>query len=406
MKVEILTIGDEILIGQIVNTNAAYIAEKVTELGFDVDWITVVGDNDERLFKAIELAEGRANIIIATGGLGPTHDDITKKVFARYFNSRLVLDEPTLNRIKERYRRRRIRMAKINKEQAMVPDNAIVIENKAGSAPGLLFQKDQKYFFVMPGVPTEMVAIMESYIIPFLQNKRDRIFKKRVIHTTGIPESTLFEKLGNIDELEKLVKIAFLPTYSGVNVRLSVQGLTEEFCQERIDQIEKIFQEKFHQYIWGYDDDTLENAVAKLFVRQNKTISIAEYGTNGNLAFQLTNTQIVDKFYVQGFTFGSVNGLGKFLDQHSSDLQIEQFVNQKYCQKLSARIKQITQSDISVVIMHNDNLEVTTYIAITDDHKSFSLRYIFTFPPAMNIQRITAIALRLLYQYLTQQKMS
>jgi nicotinamide-nucleotide amidase len=403
MKVEILTIGDEILIGQIANTNAAFIAEKVTELGFDVDWITVVGDNDERLFKAIELAEAKADIVIATGGLGPTHDDITKKVFARYFNSSLVMDEPTLNRIKERYRRRRIRMARINKEQAMVPDNAIVIENKAGSAPGLLFQKDQKYFFVMPGVPAEMVSIMESFIIPFLQKKQDRIFKKRVIHTTGIPESTLFEKLGNIEELEKLVKIAFLPTYSGVNVRLSVQGTTAEFCQERINQVEQIFQEKFHQYIWGYDDDNLENAVAKLFVSHNKTISIAEYGTNGNLASQLTNTQFVDKFFVQGFTFGSVEILEKFLDQNNSKLQIEQIVNQKFCQKLSARIKQITQSDLSLAIMHSDNLEVTTYVAISDDHQTMTKRYIFTFHPAMNIQRITAIALRLLYQYLTGQ---
>ncbi len=406
MKVEILTIGDEILIGQIANTNATFIAEKATELGFDVDWITVVGDNDERLFKAIELAEARADIIIATGGLGPTHDDITKKVFARYFKSRLVMDEQTLNRIKERYRRRRIRMAKINKEQALVPDNALVIENKAGSAPGLLFQKGQKYFFVMPGVPAEMVSIMESFIIPFLQKKRDRIFKKRMIHTTGITESTLFEKLGNIEELEQLVKIAFLPTYSGVNVRLSVQGTKAEFCQERINKVEKIFREKFDQFIWGFDDDTIENAVAKLFVTQNKTISIAEYGTNGNLASQLTSTPFIDKFFVQGFTFGSVDIVGKFLDQHSNDLQIEQIFNQKFCQKLSARIKQITKSDISLTILHNDNLEVTTYIAITDDHQTFSQRYIFTFHPAMNIQRITAIALRLLYQYLTQQKIS
>jgi nicotinamide-nucleotide amidase len=406
MKVEILTIGDEILIGQIANTNATFIAEKATELGFDVDWITVVGDNDERLFKAIELAEARADIIIATGGLGPTHDDITKKVFTRYFKSRLVMDEQTLNRIKERYRRRRIRMAKINKEQALVPDNALVIENKAGSAPGLLFQKGQKYFFVMPGVPAEMVSIMESFIIPFLQKKRDRIFKKRMIHTTGIPESTLFEKLGNIEELEQLVKIAFLPTYSGVNVRLSVQGTTAEFCQERINKVEKVFREKFDQFIWGFDDDTIENAVAKLFVTQNKTISIAEYGTNGNLASQLTSTSFIDKFFVQGFTFGSVDIVGKFLDQHSNDLQIEQIFSQKFCQKLSARVKQITKSDISLTILHNDNLEVTTHIAITDDHQTFSQRYIFTFHPAMNIQRITAIALRLLYQYLTQQKIS
>lgn len=406
MKVEVLTIGDEILMGQIVNTNAAFIAENVTELGFDVDWITVVGDNDERLFKAIELADGRADIIIATGGLGPTHDDITKKVFARYFNSSLIMDESTLNKIKERFRSRRIRMAKINKEQALVPDNATIIENNAGTAPGLLFQQGAKFFFVIPGVPAEMVSIMESYVIPFLQKKRDRIFKKRVIHTTGIPESTLFEKLGNIEALEKLAKIAFLPKYSGVNVRLTVQGPTEEFCQERINQVEKVFQEKFNQHIWGYDDDTLEHAVARLIISQKKTISIAEYGTSGNLASQLSNTPLADKFFVQGFTFGSVYTLTKFFDLNANGSNDDQIVNEKICKKLSAKIKHKTKADINLAILHQDNLDITTYIAIADEHQTVSQRYVFTFHPSMNVPRITATALKLLYQYLIQQKMS
>ncbi|MCU0642923.1 MAG: CinA family nicotinamide mononucleotide deamidase-related protein, partial [bacterium] len=338
MKVEIITIGDEILIGQIVNTNAAYIAEKVTELGFDVDWITVVGDNAEKLYQAIALAESRSDIIIATGGLGPTHDDITKKVLARYFNSRLILDEPTFNKIKDRFRKRRIRMAKINREQAMVIDNAVVIENHAGSAPGMLIQKNDKYFFAMPGVPAEMVSIMESYIIPFLKKKQDKIFKKRVIHTTGIPESAVFEKLGNIEALERSAKIAFLPTYSGVNVRLSVQGATEAVCQEKIDQVEKVFQKKFHLYIWGYNDDLLENVVAKLLLSQNKTISIAEFGTNGNLTAQFTSAPLGNKVFVQGFTFGSELSLKENLDPDNNELDLEQIFSDKICKKLAARI--------------------------------------------------------------------
>lgn len=402
MKVEILTIGDEILIGQIVNSNAAFIAEKVTELGFDVDWITVVGDNWERLLEAIQLTETRADIIIATGGLGPTHDDITKKVFAHYFNSNMILHEPTLKSMKERYRRRRIRMSKINKEQAMVPDNAIVIENHAGSAPGLMFQKDKKYFFVMPGVPAEMAAIMESYIIPFLKSKRDKEFRKRVIHTTGIPESVLFEKLGNIAELEKLAKIAFLPTYSGVNVRLTIQGPAKQFCQERINQVEKIFKDKFDQYIWGYDDDSLEGAVARLLINRSLTISVAEYGTNGSLSASLTSTPDVDKFFVQGFNFGSPRAIRSMVNLSESELQPERLLSQEYCQKLSAKIRQVTQSDISLVILHSDKLEVTTYIAISDEKQTISQRYIFTFHPSMNIQRVTATALKLLYQHLTQ----
>ena len=291
-------------------------------------------------------------------------------------------------------------MAKINNEQALVPDNATIIENNAGTAPGLLFQKGEKFFFVIPGVPAEMASIMESYIIQFLQNKRDRIFKKRVIHTTGIPESTLFEKLGNIDELEKLAKIAFLPTYSGVNVRLTIQGPTEEFCQDRINRVEKVFQEKFYQYIWGYDDDTLENAVAKLIVSQKKTISIAEYGTSGNLSLQLNNTSLADEFFVQGFTFGSVFTLRKFLDLEENGSNNDQVVNEKICKKLSVKIRQITQSGITLSILHNEKLDVTTYVAISDEKQTISQRYVFTFHPSMNVQRITATALKLLYQHL------
>lgn len=406
MNVEILTIGDEILIGQIVNTNAAYIAEQVTELGFDVDWITVVGDNDENLYRAIELAESRVDIIIATGGLGPTHDDITKKVFARYFNSRLILDEPTFERIKERFRRRRIRMAKINKEQAMVLENALIIENNAGSAPGMLIQRNNKHFFVMPGVPAEMVAILESFIIPFLKDRQDKIFKKRVIHTTGIPESTLFEKLGNIEELEKHAKIAFLPTYSGVNVRLTVQGATEAACLEKIDRVGKIFQEKVHSYIWGYDDDTLENTVANLLMKQNKTISIAELGTNGKLASQFACTPIGDQVFVQGFTFGSVLSLKKFLISNESELKSDQILTDTVCKKLSVKIRQLTMCDIALAILHDDKSEVTTYIVISEKEHTISQRYVFTFHPSMNVQRITATALRLLYQHLTRQKIS
>lgn len=406
MKIEIITIGDEILIGQIVNTNAAYMAEKVTELGFDVDWITVVGDDEERLYQALSLAESRADIIMATGGLGPTHDDITKKVLARYFNSRLILDEPTFEKIKSRFHKRRIRMAKINIEQAMVLENAVVIENHAGSAPGMLIQKNNKSFFVMPGVPAEMVAIMESFIIPFLKNKQDKIYKKRVIHTTGIPESTLFEKLGNIADLERCSRIAFLPTYSGVNVRLSAQGATDDECREKIDQVEKAFQQKIPSYIWGYDDETLESTVARLLMGQNKTIAVAELGTNGNLATLLASAPLGKEIFIQGITFGSVFSLQKFLDLNEITPQAAQLVTDSICKKLSAKVRQISMSDIALAILHNEQLDVTTYMAIADEEQILSQRYVFNFHPSMNVHRITATALRLLFHHLTQQKIS
>ncbi len=405
MRVEILSIGDEILIGQIVNTNAAFIAEKLTELGYDVDWITTVGDDAERIENALKLAESRVDVVVATGGLGPTHDDITKKVFAKYFNSKLILNEQVLHKIKERFRRRRIRMAKINNEQAMVPDNATVIENHAGTAPGLLFQKEAKYFIVMPGVPAEMSDMMETSIIPYLKNKTNKIYKKRVIHTAGIAESTLFEQLGKIEELEKLTKIAFLPTYSGVNIRLSAQGETEEYCQERINQVEKIFQEKYAQYIWGYDDEALEQVVAQLLIRQNRTLSIVEFGTHGNISSSITSVPDANKYFIQGFTLGSEDRVVKFLSLNDT-VNKTNIVNEIICQVLANKIRQITDSDLAMAVMHDSGLEITTHITLCDDQQTISQRYIFTFHPSMNIQRIAAAALRLLHQHLIQQKIS
>lgn len=405
MKVEIISIGDELLIGQIVNTNSAYIAEKLTDIGHEIEWITTVGDNEKQIRRAIELAEQRADVVVATGGLGPTHDDITKKVFAEYFHSKLILNEAILQAIRERFRRRRVRMAKINEQQAMVPDNAVIIENIAGTAPGLLFQKNEKYFFVMPGVPAEMMAMMESFVIPFLREKRAYKIKKLVIHTTGIAEATIFEKLGDISELERLVRIAFLPSYGGVNIRLIARGTDESELQQKIDQVRQIFDQKFHDYIWGYDDDTLEQVVARLLIQRNKTIAIAEWGTHGYLTDILAALPESDRFLIAGITFSSDEGFARFAgvtgwNDRSGRITLET------SQLLSKQVRQRFGSDLAIAIVHDSNLDVTTFISLRDENQLISHRFVFNFHPAMNVQRISAASLRLLYQYLTSQKIS
>ena len=161
MNAEILSIGNEILIGRTINTNSAFIGRKLTEIGIDVRWITAVGDTQEDLLEAIAIADNRADVIIATGGLGPTHDDITKTVFCKYFGSNLILNETILGAVKNRFKKRGIEMPGVNVGQAMVPDNAAILENHFGTAPGLRFKKNGKYFFVIPGVPFEMQNLIE-----------------------------------------------------------------------------------------------------------------------------------------------------------------------------------------------------------------------------------------------------
>jgi len=184
-------------------------------------------------------------------------------------------------------------------------------------------------------------------------------------------------------------------------VRLSVQGTDEFHCQERIDKIEKMFQEKFSKNIWGVDDDTIERVVAQLLIDRGKNISVAEFGIHGKITAQLGNAPEVEKFLNQGLTIGSVDRLKNFIKLSTNQSNASEIVNPKNCKALASKIRQVSGSDISLAIMHNDKLDVTTHIALCDQHGVKSQRYIFTFHPSMNFQRIAATALKRLYQYLT-----
>ncbi|MFQ6116327.1 MAG: competence/damage-inducible protein A, partial [bacterium] len=261
MKVEIISIGDELLIGQVINTNAAYLAKHLTNLGLQVAWITTVGDQAEELKSALAIAMERSDIVITTGGLGPTHDDITKTVAAEYFESGLVFRPEILERLKRAFEMRGLKMAAINEEQAQVPEKAKIISNRMGSAPGLLFEKNGKKCFILPGVPSEMKAICEETIFPMLKGQGQAVLQKTV-RTTGIPESTLFERVGDISKIEEIVKVAFLPKAAGVDIRLTAKGKSSMECQQKLEQGLTIFQEKISEHIYGYDDERLEEVVA------------------------------------------------------------------------------------------------------------------------------------------------
>ncbi|MDZ7261612.1 MAG: molybdopterin-binding protein, partial [candidate division KSB1 bacterium] len=241
MTAEIISIGDEVLIGQIVNTNASYLGQRLTEAGMEVNWVTAVGDDEENLRQALENAISRARLVITTGGLGPTHDDITKKVVAQFFNSPLVFRPDILEKIKERFQKRGVAMPKINEDQAWVPDKAQIIENRLGSAVGFIFAERGKYIIVLPGVPAEMKAMMEETVLPFLQDKaRDLFIKQKTLRTTGIFESALFEKISaDLPKIEKLARVAFLPKPAGVDIRLTAKNKTEKTCLNKLSQAEK-----------------------------------------------------------------------------------------------------------------------------------------------------------------------
>jgi len=301
MKCELLTIGDELLIGQTVNTNAAWIAARLSAIGVEVRWVTTVGDDAGELRQALEIALRRADVVITTGGLGPTHDDITKEVMTDYFGGGLVVRAEILERIRKAFDRRGWQMPAVNEEQAKVPERAEIISNPVGSAPGFIFRREGKLCVVLPGVPAEMKAMMTETVLPLLEKSAGRrhiLF--RTLHTTGIPESSLYERIGDVGAIRHLVKVAFLPTSTGVDIRLTAMADSLQETQRRIAEAEAWIRPRIGDRLWGADDDTLEGVVAELLFQRKKTIAVAESCTGGLLAHRLTNISGSSNYFDRG----------------------------------------------------------------------------------------------------------
>ena len=254
MKAYIITIGDEILLGNTLNTNAAYIGEQLFEINIPVLKTSVVGDDNSSILNELKLASETTDLILLTGGLGPTHDDITRKSIVDFFKTELIENKEVLEDIKNLFEKRKRKVTSVNIDQAKVPKIAEVIRNHLGTAPGLWIEKDKKIYAVMPGVPYEMEAMMESTIIPKLKEiigTEQKILKKKMLQTTGIPESTLYERLGNLDELLQGAKLAFLPNQFGVKLRLSVEGEDEKELNNKLMEVEQRIRSKAGQiYFW------------------------------------------------------------------------------------------------------------------------------------------------------------
>ena len=301
MNIEIISIGDELLIGQTINTNASWMGEQLLDVGVTVQWVTTVGDNLDHLVSALKIAESRADVILMTGGLGPTHDDITKKVVTDFFGANLIVNSQVLSQVRELFERRGLPLLKVNEEQALVPDNATVIINDCGTAPGLKFSRGKLTLYVMPGVPSEMKSMMTRYVLADLKTMiNGQVTVKRVLSTTGIAESILFERLGDISELEKHVKIAFLPSFAGVKMRLMAQDTSVDRAQVRLDQAEQYIRERVEPFIFSAENLLLEEVIARDLTRAKKTLSVAESCTGGLIANKFTNISGSSLFFERG----------------------------------------------------------------------------------------------------------
>lgn len=348
--IEIITIGDEILIGQIVDTNSAWMAVELNKAGFQLAQITSVHDEADHIKKALDEALLRADVVLMTGGLGPTKDDITKQTLCEYFGTKLVLNPDVLENIQQIYHTRQSVMNELTKSQAMVPENCTVIQNRAGSAPITWFEKEGKVIVSMPGVPLEMKKVMSEEIIPRLQ----KYFKTpAIIHKTvqvyGIPESQLALRLTEWENaLPEYLHLAYLPNFGIVKLRLSGAGQDEYKLEEAINQQIETLKSILGESIFAYEDKPVEKIIYEKLKISGLTVSTAESCTGGNIAHRLTLIPgISDCFKGSVVAYHNelkINALGV------SARDIEQYgaVSSQVATQMAEGARKVMQTDLAV----------------------------------------------------------
>ncbi len=290
IKAEVLTIGDEILFGQITDTNTQWIGTELTKIGIRPIRKTSVGDNEADILAAFAEAEARADVVLITGGLGPTKDDITKKTFCKYFNTELEINEDALAFITQFFEKRGRPMTELNRQQAALPKNCTYVKNWWGTAPGMWFEHNNTVFISMPGVPFEMKNLMTNAILPQLQTHfKTPVIYHKMIRTIGIGESFLADKISDWeDNLPKHIKLAYLPHFGQVKLRLTATGTDIETLKlEAQSEVDKVLP-LIKNHVFGYDNDELETVIGELLKTKNETLAIAESCTGGYVSHLIT----------------------------------------------------------------------------------------------------------------------
>ena len=348
--IEIITIGDEILIGQIVDTNSAWMAVELNKAGFQLAQITSVHDEADHIKKALDEALLRADVVLMTGGLGPTKDDITKQTLCEYFGTKLVFNQEVLENIQQIYHTRQSVMNELTKSQAMVPENCTVIQNRAGSAPITWFEKEGKVIVSMPGVPLEMKKVMSEEIIPRLQKhfKTPAIIHKTV-QVYGIPESQLALRLTEWENaLPEYLHLAYLPNFGIVKLRLSGAGQDEYKLEEAINQQIETLKSILGESIFAYEDKPVEKIIYEKLKSSGLTVSTAESCTGGNIAHRLTLIPGISDCF-KGTVVAYHNELKiNMLGVSAQDIEQYGAVSSQVATQMAEGARKVMQTDLAV----------------------------------------------------------
>jgi nicotinamide-nucleotide amidase len=403
---EIITIGDEILIGQTVDTNSAWMSTELNLLGIRVNRITSVSDNKDEIISSLDEALIRAEVVLITGGLGPTSDDITKDTLAGYFGGKMVLDNGVLENIKERLRKRNLRMNENNRRQAMVPDNCKVLQNLTGTAPGMLFEKNGKIIISMPGVPHEMKHIMKEHVLPLLAGKLPGgVIVHKNIMTYGVAEAMLAERLQTFEkELPGEIRLAYLPAYGVIKLRLTAAGSDEKKIRKSIkEQIENLYK-IIPDVIYGEDEVMLEEVIGRLLNDNNLTMATAESCTGGKIASLITSVPGSSGWF-RGSVVAYDNSIKTgVLGVSPETLRLHGAVSEETAGEMARGARHLMGTDYAVAVTGiagptggtTDKPVGTVWIAIDSERGLVTEKQIFADDRLINISRSSYGALNLL----------
>ncbi|HIC32587.1 MAG TPA: competence/damage-inducible protein A [Flavobacteriaceae bacterium] len=358
MQAEIITIGDEILIGQIIDTNSAFIGKALNSIGVSVYQITSIQDEKEHLIKAFKEAEENADIIIITGGLGPTKDDITKHTLTEYFNDTLVQNDAVLAHVEQLFEKYIMTpISDLNRKQALVPSTCEVLMNKYGTAPGMWIEKGNKVFISLPGVPYEMKALVEDEVLPKLAYKYKRPFiLHKTILTYGLGESAIAERLEQIeDQLPKHIKLAYLPSLGRVRLRLSGKGNDEDLLdseiQTQVDNILPLIKDIFV----GFEDNnnSIEQIIANQLVKTDQTLAIAESCTGGQLTQTFTQHSGASAYFKGGLVTYATQSKVDILGVDQAIIEEHSVVSEAVAKAMAIHVREKLKADIGISITGN-----------------------------------------------------
>ncbi len=407
MKAEIITIGDELLIGQVVDTNSAFIATKLNEAGIHVHQITSVSDNREHIFEALNNAKQRADLIFMTGGLGPTNDDITKLTLCEYFGVGLRFDPEAYKDVEYMFKIRGREVSEVNRKQADLPENCETLHNKNGTAPGMWFDVNNKIYVSMPGVPYEMKAILEEEVIPKLKKQFTLpTIVHRNILTIGIGESVLAEKITDWENslAKDNIKLAYLPSIGMVRLRLSTRGDNKNILEEKVNKKIEELKQLVGEYIFGYENDTLEVIVGKLLKERNQTVSLAESCTGGYISHLVTVVPGSSSYYKGSVIAYSYEIKTMELGVDKDVLNARGAVSQEVVEKMASSVRKKFDTDYSIAVSGIAGPDGGTpekpvglvWIAIATQDKVYSKKCQFANNRMRNIQMTANTALNML----------